>query len=645
MEDKMNLPETVVTSLAGHISKCFTEAETVKRDITERLLVCERQRRGEYSPMLKAQIQQAGGQPIFMMLTDIKCRAADAWIKDVSLNHAESTWALSPTKEPALPPELGSEVQGIVMQEAAALSQQGVEVMPETTAMRESQLLDEAETRVKEIALKTCQRMENRITDKLQEGGFREAMAEAIYDFTTYPAIILKGPVFRMKKVMRWGPNFECIVEDKVVMDVERVSAFDIFPSPQAVSIQDGYLIHRHRLSRTAMRGMKTMKGSDPIAIEEVLKTYKTGYRTQMVGDMEHEALANRTSQFTADGLIETLEYWGPASGYMLKEWGLVSIGGIRVKEDEEYQINAWKVGSQIIRAVINPDPLGQRPYSKSCFEDKPGSFWGMSLPEMMADIQTICNASARALTGNMGIASGPQVEVSVDRLAQGEILTKMYPWKMWQTTSDRTGGGQPAIRFFQPEMRAAELLGIYTHFARVADEVTGVPNYIYGSTNVSGAGRTASGLSMLMENAAKGIKHAIMNLDGAVSQIIQRIYTHLMMYDPDNSIKGDMQIVASGTIGAMIREQQLIARREFMAATLNPVDAQIIGPSGRAHMLRETAKGIFPDIDKIVPDPAKMMATMQAQQAQQAQQAVPGQPQQSPAQAPNTQGQVPISQ
>lgn len=628
--EKLNLPDVVVTSLAGHISKCFSEAEQAKTDITERFLACERQRKGEYEPMIKAQIQQSGGQPIFMMLTDIKCRAADAWIKDVILNHAESTWALSPTQEPSLPPEIGMEVQSIVMQEAAALAQQGIEVMPETTSARESQLLEEAETKVKEIALKKCQRMENRITDKLQEGGYREAMAELIYDFTTFPAVILKGPVFRKKKVMRWGENYEAIVEDKVVMEVERVSGYDAFPSPQAVTIQDGYFIQRHKLSRTALRGMKSMKGADPEVIEDVLRTYRTGYITQINGDSERDTLSDRNRQFSADGLIEALEYWGPASGYMLKEWGLVSFGGERVKEDEEYQINAWKVGSQIIRAVINPDPLGQRPYSKACFEDKPGSFWGMSLPEMMSDIQTICNASARALANNMGIASGPQVEVSIDRLPDGEVLTKMFPWKVWQTTSDRTGGGQPAIRFFQPEMRAAELLGIYTHFARVADEVTGVPNYIYGSSNVSGAGRTASGLSMLMENAAKGIKHAIMNLDGAVSGVINRIYVHEMMYDPDTSIKGDMQIVASGTVGAMIREQQLIARREFMAATLNPVDAQIIGPMGRAHMLRETAKGIFPDIDKIVPDPAKMMAAMQAQQVQQ----------QMP-QAPNTQGQV----
>ena len=122
----------------------------------------------------------------------------------------------------------------------------------------------------------------------------------------------------------------------------------------------------------------------------------------------------------------------------------------------------------------------------------------------------------------------------------------------------------------------------------------------------------------MLMENAAKGIKHAILSLDAATSALIKRVYLHLMIHDPDTSIKGDMNIVAAGAIGAMIREQQETSRMEFMAQTANPIDMQIIGLDGRAHMLREHAKTLFPDVNKIVPDPQKLQAMMAQQQAQQ---------------------------
>lgn len=619
------LPASVISSLSGHIAKCFGEAQSAKTNVIERLLACERQRRGEYDPKLKQQIAASGGQEIFMMVTDIKCRASDSWIKDVMLNHAESTWALENTVEPTLPPELVAEVTQTMMEEAAQVAAMGVEPDPEVMAAREQEIHDEATARVKLLAKDRCDRMSTRITDKLSEGGFESALKSVIYDFTTYPTVFIKGPILRKKKTMKWGPNFQPEVEETVVINVDRVSPWDIFPSPGAVTIQDGYLIHRHKLSRKAVRQMMGMPGSDKRALTEVLQTYKTGFKTVTNGDSEHESLNGRNTTFGADGLIEALEYWGPSSGQMLKEWGMKSAGGKAIDELDEYQINAWKIGSYMVRVQINPDPLDQRPYSKASFEDIPGAFWGVALPEMMADVQIMCNAAARALAANMGIASGPQVEVSVDRLARGEVVTSIHPYKIWQVTSDRSGAGHPAVRFFQPSMNAAELLGIYTHFAKVADEVTGVPNYIYGSSAVGGAGRTASGLSMLMENAAKGIKHAILSLDAANSEMIVRLYNHLMMFDPDTSIKGDMNVVAAGAIGAMIREQKANARTQFMADTLNPVDAQIIGPEGRAYMLRERAKEIFPDVNKIIPDPARMKAMMQAQ-AQAAQQQQPDQ-------------------
>ena len=617
---------SVISSLSNHVSSCFSEAQTAKTNVIERLLACERQRRGEYEPRLKQQIAAAGGQEIFMMLTDIKCRAADSWIKDVMQNHSESTWALNPTIEPTLPPELKADVTSIMMQEAAMVAAQGIQPDPEVMAAREQEIHDEATTRVGEIARERCTRMETRIKDKLEEGAFTKSLGSLIYDFTTYPSVFIKGPVLRKKKTLAWGDNFQPEVKEIVCIEVDRISPWDIFPSPGAVSIQDGYLIHRHKLSRKAVRQMIGMPGSSKTLLNQVLSQYRLGLKSITNGDNEHEFLNGRNVTFGADGLLEALEYWGPASGMMLKEWGMKTVNGKPVDEFDEYQINAWKIGSYMVRVQINPDPLDQRPYSKASFEEIPGAFWGMALPEMMADVQIMCNASARALAMNMGIASGPQVEISVDRLPKGEPVTSMFPWKVWQTTSDRSGAGHPAVRFFQPSMNAAELLQVYTYFSKIADEVTGVPNYIYGSSNVSGAGRTASGLSMLMENAAKGIKHAILSLDGATSEVITRIYNHLMMFDPDTSIKGDMNVVAAGAIGAMIREQQVIARKEFMADTLNPVDAQIIGPEGRAYMLRERAKALFNDVNKIVPDPAKMKALMQQQAQAAAQSAASGQ-------------------
>jgi hypothetical protein len=302
----------------------------------------------------------------------------------------------------------------------------------------------------------------------------------------------------------------------------------------------------------------------------------------------------------------------------MLKEWGFAG----EVLDWKTYEVNLWLAGAHVIRAVLNPDPLGRRPYHIASWRKIADAFWGDSLMKIVRDVQRICNNAARALCDNMGIASGPQVDVSVDRLPDGYVLSDMYPWKIHQTTSDRTGGGQPAIRFYQPEMHAEKLMNVYMTFMRQADEVTGIPNYIYGSPQGSGAGRTASGLAMLMDNAAKGIKMAIKGIDRSLAGVVEGFYIHNMLFHPDPYIKGAFRVEARGALGVLVKEQLRVARNEFLDRTNNPVDLQITGIEGRAYLLREQAQDLQMNTDNIVPSIEKLRFQQRQQQAQAEQQA-----------------------
>ena len=61
--------------------------------------------------------------------------------------------------------------------------------------------------------------------------------------------------------------------------------------------------------------------------------------------------------------------------------------------------------------------------------------------------------------------------------------------------------------------------------------------------------------------------------------------------------------------------------RVEFLQATANPLDAQIVGAKGRAAILREVAKGLAMPVDNIVPtdEQIDIQSSMQAAQQQQA--------------------------
>ena len=52
--------------------------------------------------------------------------------------------------------------------------------------------------------------------------------------------------------------------------------------------------------------------------------------------------------------------------------------------------------------------------------------------------------------------------------------------------------------------------------------------------------------------------------------------------------------------------------------STANPVDLQIVGMEGRAHLLRELAGALNMDVDKIVKDPERVKFEAEKMQAEQ---------------------------
>jgi hypothetical protein len=105
------------------------------------------------------------------------------------------------------------------------------------------------------------------------------------------------------------------------------------------------------------------------------------------------------------------------------------------------------------------------------------------------------------------------------------------------------------------------------------------------------------------------------------------------MRYNDDESIKGDLAIVPKGAVNLAVKETVNIRRIEFLNATGNEIDSQILGTEGRAAILREVAKGLQMPVDDIIPSKEKeafksriLKAQQEQQQMQQAQQPQQGQ-------------------
>jgi hypothetical protein len=184
-------------------------------------------------------------------------------------------------------------------------------------------------------------------------------------------------------------------------------------------------------------------------------------------------------------------------------------------------------------------------------------------------------------------------------------------------------------MQFFQPSSLSNELMSVYEKFATLADEYTGIPRYMSGDSPGGGAARTASGMSMLMSNAGKSIKQVISNIDEEVIRpVIERLYFYNMRYGDDPDLKGDVNIVARGASALIVKEQAQMRQNQFLQIALSsPIAQQIVGPEGIAELLRQAAKTLDMNPDRIVP-PIEILKQrmLQAQQMAAAQQ-VAGQP------------------
>lgn len=603
--------QPVILGIAGYMRECWDVAQMAKRPIEQEMLRALRQRNGEYEADKLQQIRAQGGSELYMMITEVKCRAAESWLRDILLDNGSPPWDLAATPIPDLSPAQDKEIENEYAQKVLKMIEGlGAAPTPEEMAELKEMVSQDFRFRLLRESQSRADRMKIKIQDQFAQGGWEESFNDFITDLVTFPCAFIKGPIVRRQRALGWKTNAmgQTVVEpiERLGPEYERVDPFRIYPEPGISNLHEGYIFEHHRMTRMELSDLIGVPGYDDDAIRAVLEIGNgqswINEDVELVKDEEERkyySYMRPTTEFDA------LEFWGKVSGKMLIEWGLS-------EEDipdsaREYDANVWLVGNYVIKAVLNYDPLGEKPYAKTSFIKCPGAFWGKGIPKIIEDLQGVCNAAARALVNNMGIASGPQVEINLERIPANEDITQLSPWKIWQTTNDPVGSSNPAIRFTQPESRAQELMGVYERFSKLADDHSGIPAYVYGDLNVQGAGRTSSGLSMLMGAAGKGIRQVVMHIDSdVVKPIVHRQFVYNMRYDPDETIKGDVEVIAKGAINLAVKETVNLRRIEFLNATANPIDLEIIGKEGRATILREVAKGLQMPVDDVIPSREK---------------------------------------
>jgi hypothetical protein len=469
-----------------------------------------------------------------------------------------------------------------------------------------------------EPAKEQARRMEKCIHDQLLDTNGINVFRKAIFESALLGTGVVKGPFNFYKRVHKWERdqmgNREYMPYEKTVPRIEAVSLWDFHPDPSATSIEDcEYVIERHRMNRQQLRSLIMRPYFDAAAIEECLAkgpNYEDKYYEDTIREDE-------TEPYYQENRYEVLEYWGVLDAKFAEEAGMAEAENM--SEFDQLQVNVWVCGGMVIRCVVNPFTPARIPYHAFPFEINPYQIWGVGVAENMEDAQMLMNGHVRMAIDNLALAGNLVFDVDEASLVPGQNMD-IFPGKIFRRQSGVTGTAINGLKF---PNTAPENIQMYQISRQLADEETGIPSIMHGQTGVTGTGRTAAGLSMLMGGAGLSMKTVIKNIDDYLLKPIGEAYFqwNMQFNESAEDVEGDLEIKPRGVAAVMQKEVRTQRLTSLLQTVANPMLAPFVK---LPNLMRELAIAQDIDPDSLVNDvnEAQLYAQMLQGMMQNAQQA-----------------------
>ncbi|HEY9815970.1 MAG TPA: hypothetical protein V6D20_09280, partial [Candidatus Obscuribacterales bacterium] len=251
------------------------------------------------------------------------------------------------------------------------------------------------------------------------------------------------------------------------------------------------------------------------------------------------------------------------------------------------------------IRLMLNPFKPVRLPYMAVPYEHNPYSFFGIGVAENMDDSQLLMNGFMRMAVDNGKLAGNMLIEVDETNLVPGQDFT-IKAGKVF-----RRQGGAPGQAIFGTKFpnTANENIMMFKEARSLADEATGIQSVSHGQA-MGGIGRTASGMSMLMNAGGLSNKTVVKNVDDYLLVPLGRGYFQFnMQFDYDPTIKGDLEVRARGTESLMANEVRSQRLMQFIGIGSNPALAPFVK---FGYIIREIARAMQLDPDKVTNNEAE---------------------------------------
>ena len=543
----------------------FNKAESDRRLTEMRWLQDLRQYRGQYDPDVLARIGKARSKA-FVRKTRVKVKTTDSRVVDLLFPAGTNkNWAIDSTPKPSVSEE------------------QRMEVSKQLSQMAQGQPVprDAIDQAIVQMAKESAKGMSKVIDDQLVEARYKGVCIKALHSGHLYGTGIVKGPLVERKvrtRFIKERGRWIAKPETYTVPFVDFVPVWRFYPEMSSTELhQCRFVYERHSMSRHEMAGLAERRSFKRWRqkIVAYIKAHPDGESRLRFWDNELRTIGERHStQGDAGGTYEVLERWGWLTGEQLRN------AGVQVPEQrmhESFFSNVWLLpNGDIIKVALQPLDGVTWPYYLYYFDKDESSIFGEGLASIMRDDQTMLNSATRMMLDNAAISAGPQIEVTPSLLSTVENVDEHVPWKVW--LRNNTSPGTRAINQINFDSHLGELSSMATVFENNADEVTAIPRYMSGENVNNGAAGTSSGLSMLMGAVNIVIKDLITGWDENVTcPFIRALYHWNMRFNPDDTIKGDYDVAATGSASLVAKEVRARQLNELATLTANEFDAPYV--------------------------------------------------------------------
>ena len=602
-----------VASIIPFINERYQRSEDYREQDEDRWLRAYRNYRGLYGP--DVQFTEAEKSRVFIKVTKTKTLAAYGQIVDVLFANQRFPLSVDPTELPegvvedvSFDPQEPEQLRGDTALSTSpyGFAGDGNDLEPGATSQSLQEKLGVVQNKLEPVsdklkegpgktptaitfspAMIAAKKMQKKIHDQLEESGAGKHMRNSAFEMALFGTGVMKGPFATDKEYPNWDDEGNYDPMFKTVPQVQHVSVWNFYPDPDANNMDEAqYVIERHKMSRSQLRSLKKRPYFRGQVIDEVIaigENYTKKYWEDDLSDYAPETSIER---------FEVLEYWGMVDVDMLEDQD-ISIPD-ELKDFDELQANVWVCNGKLIRMVLNPFKPSKIPYHAAPYELNPYSFFGVGIAENMDDTQTLMNGFMRMAVDNAVLSGNLIMELDETNLVPGQDLS-LYPGKVF-----RRQGGAPGQAIFGTKFPnvSSENMMLFDKARQLSDESTGMPSFAHGQTGVSGVGRTASGISMLMGAAQGGIKTVVKNVDDYLLRPLgEGFFRFNMQFDFDPEIKGDLEVKARGTESLMANEVRSQRLMQFLQVASSPA----LAPFAKfQYVIREIATSLDLDPDKV---------------------------------------------